>query len=76
MTTVAASVADPASKIRHISESLLRQAWDGEREPTDTERVCAFVKQLRAKLGDTAARPAFIFNERGVGYRMPAPGEE
>ena len=35
----------------------------------------AFVKQLRAKLGDPAARPAWIFNERGVGYRMAAPGE-
>ena len=58
------------------SESLLRQAWAGEREPTDTGRVRAFVKQLRAKLGDAAAHPAYIFNERGVGYRMPAPGEE
>ena len=57
------------------SESLLRQAWDS-REPTDTERVRAFVKQIRAKLGDDAARPAFIFNERGVGYRMPRPGED
>ena len=58
------------------SESLLRQAWDGGREPTDKERVRAFVSQLRAKLGDDAARPAFIFNERGVGYRMARPGEE
>ena len=56
-------------------ESLLRQAWD-DRAPTDTERVRAFVKQLRAKLGDGAAHPAYIFNERGVGYRMPRPGEE
>ena len=56
-------------------ESLLRQAWDA-RDPTDTERVRAFVKQLRAKLGDDAARPAYIFNERGVGYRMAKPGEE
>ena len=55
-------------------ESLLRQAWDA-REPTDTERVRAFVKQLRAKLGDDAARPAFIFNERSVGFRMARPGE-
>ena len=56
-------------------ESLLRQAWDA-RDPTDTERVRAFVKQLRAKLGDDAARPVYIFNERGVGYRMAKPGEE
>ena len=55
-------------------ESLLRRAWDA-REPTDTNRVRAFVSQLRAKLGDDAARPAFIVNERRVGYRMPRPGE-
>ena len=57
------------------SESLLRQAWDGGREPTDTERVRAFVKQLRAKLGDDAKRPAWIFYQRGVGYRMAKPGD-
>ena len=57
------------------SGSLLRQAWDGGRPPTDTERVRGFVRQLRVKLGDDAARPAFIFNERGVGYRMAGPGE-
>ena len=54
------------------SKSLLCQVWAG-REPTDTER--AFVKQLRAKLGDPAARPAWIFYEHGVGYRMGAPGD-
>ena len=55
------------------SEALLRQVWSA-RESTDTERVRAFVKQLRAKLGDDAARPTYIFNERGVGYRMAKPG--
>ena len=34
----------------------------------------AIVKTLRRKLGDDAARPGYILNERGVGYRMPAPG--
>ena len=56
------------------SDSLLRQAW-GMRKSDDTEPVRAFVKKLRAKLGDAAADPAFIFTERGVGYRMPKPGE-
>ena len=55
------------------SESLLRQAW-GARDASDTEPVRAFVKKLRAKLGDDAANPAYIFTERGVGYRMPRPG--
>ena len=37
--------------------------------------VRAFVKQLRAKLGDDAADPSWIFNVRCIGYRMPRPGE-
>ena len=57
------------------SDSLLRQVW-GARAPGDTEPVRAFVKKLRAKLGDSAASPTYIFNERGVGYRMPKPGED
>ena len=57
------------------SESLLRQAW-GTRDASDTEPVRAFVKKLRAKLGDNATNPVYIFNERGVGYRMAQPGEE
>ncbi len=56
------------------SESLMRQVWG--RGFIDPERVRSFVKQLRAKLGDAAARPTYIFNERGVGYRMARPGEE
>ena len=56
------------------SESLLRQAWRA-RASTDTGPVRAFVKKLRAKLGDDAEYPTYIFNERGVGYRMPNPGE-
>ena len=57
------------------SESLLRRAWD-TREPSGIQRVRAFVKQIRAKLGDNAENPKWIFNERGVGYRMAAPQEE
>ena len=57
------------------SESLLRQVW-GNRDPNDTEPVRAFVRKLRAKLGDDAANPSFIVNERGVGYRMTSSGEE
>ena len=39
------------------------------------ERVRAFVQKLRAKLGDGAAKPAYIFTERGVGYRTPRAAE-
>ena len=53
-------------------ESLLRQIW-GERE--DTEPVRTYVKKLRRKLGEAPANPTYVFNERGVGYRMAAPDD-
>ncbi len=55
-------------------EALLRQVWAG-RSTGNSKIVRAYVKRLRNKLGDAAARPAWIFNERGVGYRMARPGE-
>ncbi len=55
-------------------ETLLHQVWI-ERRHASWKVVRAFVKQLRPKLGDDAAGPAWIFDVRGVGYRMPRPGE-
>ncbi len=54
--------------------SLLRQVW-GNGSDGDAAPVRDFVKKLRRKLGDDPADPAWIVNERGVGYRMPKPGE-
>ena len=56
------------------SDSLLCLVW-GERRDGDAKVLRAFIKQLRRKLGDDAADPTWIFNVRGVGYRMPRPGE-
>ncbi len=56
------------------TEDLLRRVWGG-RHPGDTELVRTYVKKLRRKLGDNAAKPAYIVNERGVGYRMARPGD-
>ena len=53
-------------------ESLLAQVWDTR---SSWKVVRAFVKQLRSKLGDDAAAPVWIFNVRGIGYRMPRRGE-
>ena len=54
-------------------ESLLRQAWrGGDRRSPDPKLVRAVVKRLRRKLGDDATNPAYIRNERGIGYLMPA----
>ena len=56
--------------------SLLRHAWTGRhRGSGDPKQVHAIVKRLRRKLGDDAANPAYVLNERGVGYRTPAPGD-
>ena len=57
--------------------SLLRQAWGGrDRGSGDPKLVRAVVKRLRRKLGEDAARPAYILNERGVGYRMRRQGDQ
>ena len=48
------------------TDSLLRQGW-GARNAGDGKSVRAFVMKLRSKLGDDAASPTYIFNERGVG---------
>ncbi len=55
--------------------TLLRRVWAG-RNGANANLVRIVVRNLRRKLGDSAANPAWIFNERGVGYRMAAPGED
>ena len=57
-------------------DSLLRQAWGKrDRDSAAPKLVRAIVRGLRRKLGDDAARPAYVRNVRSVGYRMPRPGE-
>ena len=55
-------------------ETLLRRVWAG-RPAAGPKIVRAYVKRLRDKLADEADHPALIVNERGVGYRMPRPGD-
>ena len=51
-------------------------AGSGPGAPTSIPKIVrAYVKRLRDKLADEADRPALIVNERGVGYRMPRPGD-
>ena len=57
-------------------EALLRQVWAGRGHGKANPKIVrAYVKRLRHRLGDDAARPAWIVNERGVGYRMARPGD-
>ncbi len=51
---------------------LLRKVW-GRRGHGNPRLVCAFVKMIRQKIGDDSNQPRYIFNVRGVGYRMPRP---
>ena len=53
-------------------EALLRKVWGGS-EAANVSLVRNFVRKLRAKLGENARSPTWIFNLRGVGYRMPRP---
>ena len=55
-------------------DTLLRRVWR-ERGQAESNPVRAFVRSLRRKLGDDAADPTYILNERGVGYRLPEPDE-
>ena len=55
-------------------DTLLRRVWEGRgNSDPDPNLVRIFVKNLRRKLGDNATDPVWIFNERGVGYRMAGP---
>ena len=55
-------------------EYLLRQV-SGKQDDRDARNALrTLIKSLRQKLGDSATDPAYILNERGVGYRMPRPG--
>ena len=56
-------------------DELLRQVWHLS-HTASAERVRTIVKTLRRKLGDVPAKPTYVLNERGVGYRMPTPSEQ
>ena len=52
-------------------ERILSRVW-GRDEPGDLDSLRVFVRRLRAKLGDDAARPRWIETVRGLGYRLIA----
>ena len=56
-------------------ETLLRRVWGPRNGDDHAHLVRIFVKTLRGKIGEDAANPEWIFNERGVGYRMAEPGQ-
>jgi two-component system KDP operon response regulator KdpE len=49
---------------------LLQQLWD---EPTDTQYLRVYVRQLRRKIETDPERPQYLLTETGIGYRLRAP---
>jgi two-component system KDP operon response regulator KdpE len=49
---------------------LLQKLWD---EPTDTQYLRVYVRQLRRKIETDPERPRYLLTETGIGYRLRAP---
>ena len=49
---------------------LLKELWD---EPTDTQYLRVYVRQLRRKIELDPERPQHLLTETGIGYRLRAP---
>jgi len=48
---------------------LLQELWD---EPTDTQYLRVYVRQLRRKIEAAPERPQYLLTETGIGYRLRA----
>jgi len=48
---------------------LLHELWD---EPTDTQYLRVYVRQLRRKIEADPERPQYLLTETGIGYRLRA----
>jgi two-component system KDP operon response regulator KdpE len=49
---------------------LLQKLWE---EPTDTQYLRVYVRQLRRKIETDPERPRYLLTETGIGYRLRAP---
>jgi two-component system KDP operon response regulator KdpE len=49
---------------------LLKALWD---EPTDTQYLRVYVRQLRRKIEADPERPQYILTDTGIGYRLRSP---
>lgn len=55
---------------RLVTQSMaLEHVW-GKAHSEDSQYLRVFIRQLRAKIGDDAGNPRYIFTEPGVGYRF------
>lgn len=55
---------------RLVTQDMILKAIWGPAHAEDSQYLRVYIRQLRAKLGDDAADPRWIFTEPGVGYRL------
>lgn len=55
---------------RLVTQDMLLKAIWGPAHADDSQYLRVYIRQLRAKLGDDAADPRWVFTEPGVGYRL------
>ncbi len=55
---------------RLVTQDMILKAIWGPAHADDSQYLRVYIRQLRAKLGDDAADPRWIFTEPGVGYRL------
>jgi two-component system KDP operon response regulator KdpE len=55
---------------RLVTQGMALEAVWGKAHTQDSQYLRVFIRQLRAKIGDDAGNPRYIFTEPGVGYRF------
>ncbi|RWR44762.1 response regulator transcription factor [Sinirhodobacter ferrireducens] len=55
---------------RLVTRDMILKAIWGPAHAEDSQYLRVYIRQLRAKLGDDAADPRWIFTEPGAGYRL------
>ena len=60
----------PGKLLTH--RTILREVW-GPAYQRESSYIHVFVSQLRRKLEPDPARPRYILNQAGVGYRLVEP---
>lgn len=55
---------------RLVPQRLILSSLWGQAHADDVHYLRVYIRQVRAKIGDDAANPKFIFTEPGIGYRF------
>jgi two-component system, OmpR family, KDP operon response regulator KdpE len=58
---------------RLVTQAMILRAIWGPAHADDSQYLRVYIRQLRAKIGDDAADPRYIFTEPGLGYRFRPP---